>query len=554
MSVHEFLFLFFIYVFYCFREIKKSRLSISGKRQIKNIEMKKISESNKEPQKTTVMERRWSFVGAPWNRNKKGNDSKGTSHIEKPLTPVLSLPCLPLTPQAQDEKFSRELFKDDVDVSIISPENGIDEKEYVKISKSEYEAIKERVSAIESRISQEFGNLTCENYPFETSNISEIDGPQGVMSVYEKTLEETGPMIERASTTNQLAKRLSRDLKIRNSLDNKAIRSPSARKIGAVRRKSRDNVNNARLSRNQTWNNEQINSNPTKPKIGNLSTLKRGKPNSIKSGLTPMSPQKKDCNNDLENIEWQSADEFFNRNELSKLPASNHETTPASSTEIEKNPTKLTNLETPKFVSCLVFGELLTPMPPPIVPPRKTPGNFKTPIMYSHLSLKNPLSEFQEQQTGRESIARIRCQNAGMVMAKAKLFDGMSTVTNNMKSKPVETPSPTINSTPRRKNTSKSPGRISRHRQRALMLKSPIIMKAIKDEYLTEGLSSEKYKIRSRNNIFSSPKIKRELKLNSPNISIKTPSKEHQFKTPMRATPNNKRSSPRIMARNAKQN
>lgn len=106
-------------------------------------------------------------------------------------------------------------------------------EEYVKIPKSEYEEIKSRVSAIETCISQEFKSITAEPTDLLTSNpIS------NVQSEYEKTLEEAS--IESTASTDQLAKRLSRELKIRRSAEHKVIRSPSARRIGTIRRRSQE--------------------------------------------------------------------------------------------------------------------------------------------------------------------------------------------------------------------------------------------------------------------------------------------------------------------------
>lgn len=106
-------------------------------------------------------------------------------------------------------------------------------KEYVKIPKSEYEEIKNRVSAIESRISQEFKSITS-----DSSDVLTVNPISKVQSEYEKTLEEAS--IENTASADQLAKQLSRELKIRRSAEHKVIRSPSARKIGNLRRRSQE--------------------------------------------------------------------------------------------------------------------------------------------------------------------------------------------------------------------------------------------------------------------------------------------------------------------------
>lgn len=117
---------------------------------------------------------------------------------------------------------------------IISSSSDHCEEDYVKIPKSEYEDIKNRVSAIESRISQEFGCIYNEKNDITTHSLNNIQ------SAYEKTLEEAN--IENVLTSDYLAKRLSKELKIRRSGEHKIIRSPSARKIGSLRRRSQEKI------------------------------------------------------------------------------------------------------------------------------------------------------------------------------------------------------------------------------------------------------------------------------------------------------------------------
>lgn len=117
---------------------------------------------------------------------------------------------------------------------IISSSSDHCEEDYVRISKSEYEDIKNRVSAIESRISQEFGCIYNEENDITTHSLNNIQ------TAYEKTLEEAS--IENTLTSDYLAKRLSKELKIRRSAEHKIIRSPSARKIGSLRRRSQEKI------------------------------------------------------------------------------------------------------------------------------------------------------------------------------------------------------------------------------------------------------------------------------------------------------------------------
>jgi len=131
-----------------------------------------------------------------------------------------------------EEKTNSEEFTFFPSSNIISSSSDHYEEDYVRIRKSEYEDIKNRVSAIESRISQEFGCIYNEKDDITTQSLNNIQ------TAYEKTLEEAS--IENTLTSDYLAKRLSKELKIRRSGEHKIIRSPSARKIGSLRRRSQE--------------------------------------------------------------------------------------------------------------------------------------------------------------------------------------------------------------------------------------------------------------------------------------------------------------------------
>ena len=111
-------------------------------------------------------------------------------------------------------------------------------EEYVTIPKSEYEEIKNRVSAIESRLSQELKCVNNENN--EQNDDLLLHSVKKVQTAYEKTLEEAS--IETTVSTDYLAKKLGKELKIRRSDEHKIIRSPSARKIGSLRRRSQERM------------------------------------------------------------------------------------------------------------------------------------------------------------------------------------------------------------------------------------------------------------------------------------------------------------------------
>jgi len=133
-----------------------------------------------------------------------------------------------------EEKTDSEEFNTFPNADTISLSSDNCEEDYVKISKKEYEEIKNRVSAIESRISQEFGCIYNEENNMTAHSVNKVQ------TAYEKTLEEAS--IENTLTSDYLAKKLSKELKIRRSREHKIIRSPSARKIGSLRRRSQEKV------------------------------------------------------------------------------------------------------------------------------------------------------------------------------------------------------------------------------------------------------------------------------------------------------------------------
>lgn len=114
------------------------------------------------------------------------------------------------------------------------------QQDYVRISKQEYEEIKSRVSAIENRLSREFTDVIPKMQPL-----------QQVQNVYEQTLEDVA-MYNNCPNSDNLARRLSKELKIRPTTEAKIIRSPSARKIGSIRRRSKENL--TKIVRHKSWN------------------------------------------------------------------------------------------------------------------------------------------------------------------------------------------------------------------------------------------------------------------------------------------------------------
>lgn len=395
----------------------------------------------------------------------------------------------------------------DTTTSTIQPTEPVEKFEpwEAQITKSEYEEIKDRVTAIESRISKEFTKLqtSLANNSMDSVDTNDTrNGPERVLEKFERTLEET-EMMNSSPMTEQLAKHLSRGLKIRSSAENRVFRSPSARKIGSIRRKSQENV---RLTRNKSWHlgpnlssplrsTRITRKSPVQPTVSLLSpnvdkhvqipraNLKRGRPNTFANGLRctqhtaeTIRPEEKssntfivtdnlteemkknDLNHDLKNEQWMCANAFFGNGiqtptmmDESALNTSKNSIKTSTTTKVKPARKRLnmnfdvtptnqpTNSNTPRStnITTTVTDTTKTPMLPPRLPlVKKTPA--KTP--HSVLANRNvftPLWQQEQQQiAGRASIARLRSQNAGMVMAKAKLFDGLVTDQPNTKLMP----------------------------------------------------------------------------------------------------------------------
>lgn len=212
------------------------------------------------------------------------------------------------------------------------------------------------MSAIEKRISLELQTVGVE----DDCDKSIDNSVKNVQYVYEKTLVEAEPL---SPTADHLARRLSKELKIRRSCEQKVYRSPSARKIGSLRRRSRElEKQNTKLVRTQTWH---IHSD--QKVIGDSPGR-----NSFASKLT--TPET--INNSP-----------FNHQKKANRAASFHGNTPIKTNEASSSNGKWVNADE-FFVHT------------------NTPAN----------SVEN----------NRPSLAKLRSQNAGMVLAKAKLFNDLS--------------------------------------------------------------------------------------------------------------------------------
>ncbi|XP_011496179.1 PREDICTED: rho GTPase-activating protein gacN-like isoform X2 [Ceratosolen solmsi marchali] len=487
-------------------------------------------------------------------------------------------------------------------------------EEYVQIPKSEYEEIKHRVSAIESRISQEFKNITSESVNMLTVNPITI-----VQSQYEKTLEESN--IENIASTDQLAKRLSKELKIRKSTEHKIIRSPSARKIGSLRRRSQEkpirkihrtiswhaadklDVRNSVLKSDQRLNNycpKQCNLKRSKPlvkrdsyknieQIPKLET-RHSAPFCSEATNARLNYLQEQLNTLINHTAEHTRDSLSNEDFgfLDDDVFQSIELSPMSSRQNALNPVAVRRASS--FHSC-EFIDNSQYFNNKIKELRKTNSQQNLTFNYSEsIDISRKMSEsrkektvswkdadiyFQQEaklltpvpQTGRASVAKLRTQNAGMVLAKAKLFDDPSKESidfSRRKSVRVQMTAPTSEKegfrTPHgtKKHNNEIIVRRKHDKNRRTPNTSPLL-KIEKDNQLVQSIiSNDVYKI-NENSICKTPHIKKPLNVKTPR-SVKSLSARKSIlnsrRTPMKAvlpiTP--KRQSPRIVLKSTQLN
>lgn len=356
-----------------------------------------------------------------------------------------------------------------------------------------------------------------------------------VQNAYEKTLEEATLL---SPTTDQLVRRFSRELKIRRHSDQKVVRSPSARKIGTIRRRSRELERKQELRRNQSWHVSHVD---ILPRV----SLKHGQPNTPLTGLK--TPNKEFTNNmplfeesPLKRVTRASS--FQNKIELTPIEGSQNKK--------ESFKVNCSNKSTSRI--CWTSGD-----------------NFFD---------SGSKTQMTAGENCRASIAKLRKQNAGMVLAKAKLFDELVDSDTSQKSQSSFEPPPKVvykigterqshrvrtllnenrrnrnSMTPRRKNT-KSPTSRAQKLQLAKQIRNEnklILQGKENDKYSSDDNTWEQNYILKdiskdttpdllkkspctslRSNV---PYIKKSLNVKSPKRLVRTPQVRECRQTPLKA-------------------
>lgn len=415
---------------FLFRDVAKSRKSVGPVSPTK--------------ESVSPAKRRWSIVGSKFTRSTKNHAT--TSKQEETGEPM-----------SVDEPYQRR-------------DDGV-----IKISRSEYEAFKDRLVSIENKISHEFNLTKLDSLKAEMNqdNSMLLNGPEKVQNKFNMTLQEVGKLREFDKKAEQIARRLSRDLNIQGN-EHGVTRSPSARKIGSLRRR-RDSA--SRLSRNKSWHLGQsspsssstalpLADDPNKfvstasfyPK----SNLKRCKPVQAVSRPLPALPVeqpekvvpekplrvkrestdhfKTPLKSNIPQPEiWTPAADFFNENKNEMAVDE-----PPAEDMFFKTPVRPRHLSSSLSAVKNESDLVKTPMlPPRMTPAKRFTPSASTPTKFTAINrslLHTPLNDASQ---GRESIIVLRNKNAGMVAQKAKLFNGLLSDKNARQ--PVKIPRAIVN-------------------------------------------------------------------------------------------------------------
>lgn len=361
----------------------------------------------------------------------------------------------------------------DAPMSVDEPYQRRDEG-VIKISRSEYEAFKDRLVLIENKISHEFNLTKLDSLKAEMNQDASmmLNGPEKVQNKFNMTLQEVGKLNDYDKKTDQIARRLSRDLNIQGN-EHGVTRSPSARKIGSLRRR-RDSA--SRLSRNKSWHLGQSSPSSSSTATGLAddpnkfvstasfypkSNLKRCKPVQAVSRPLPALPAeqpekivpekplrvkrestdhfKTPLKSNIPQPEtWTPAADFFNENKNEMAIDE-----PLAEDMFFKTPVRPRRLSSSRSAVKNENEFVNTPMLPPRMTPAKrfTPG-ASTPTKFTAVNrslMHTPLSDASQ---GRESIIVLRSKNAGMVAQKAKLFNLLSDMDARL---PVKIPRAIVN-------------------------------------------------------------------------------------------------------------
>lgn len=341
-----------------------------------------------------------------------------------------------------------------------SPVRHVEEEDYVAMHQH-YEELKIHVTSLEKEVVQK--NLQSLSPDLDAKG-QKVFLALEVQDQYEKTLEESDKLLLERSASEELARQLSRGLRIRKSAEQRVIRSPSARKIGAIRRRSRESPranssdsntsgSSRRLTRSQSMLAIRRNPSilvqqmitpkrliePIHPSTHEAKiSLRRGKPNTIRTGLkdpTPMRAQSISQSNNKKSAEMPLDNETPRISRLRTVPHPNTlaiedsvnvprhcVTRNGSVLKLAQNFTAITQNEI--TVASIPLGSPVSLADTAVlVTPEGCQQWSSGEVLNRHLDhLKIPL-------TGRPSVQKIRSENIGKVSAHVRKFDRLASPT-----------------------------------------------------------------------------------------------------------------------------
>lgn len=246
------------------------------------------------------MERRWSIVGSTWHKQNRNSEVAGRRH-EASREDIL---CSETDDTSANIDYSEkdELHKKDLDEEIkVGPKTDENNTE----PSGNYGA-DENVNEMQISFTEHFSGDEATN--LKTNNGKVVSDLEVIQCQYERILKETASLS--IQKHKEIPQHISRDLRLRRRTNQLDIRSPSARKIGSIRRRTHDKVLLKHTKSNVVTSSE-------KARLRNTSAKKHLK--RTRQTIGPIyalqdSPMKNSrCENSIDlNEAWISGENFFN--------------------------------------------------------------------------------------------------------------------------------------------------------------------------------------------------------------------------------------------------
>lgn len=243
------------------------------------------------------MERRWSIVGSTWHKQNRNSELAGRRHEESREDILCS----------ETDDTSANIDKDELHKKDLVEQTKVGPKtdECNTESSGNYGA-DENVNEVQISFTEPFSGDDATN--LKTNKCNVVSDLEVIQCQYERILKETASLS--IQKHKEIPQHISRDLRLRRRTNQLDIRSPSARKIGSIRRRTHDKVLLKHTKSNVVTSSE-------KARLRNSSTKKHLKRTRQTIGPiyalqdSPMKNSKYENSMDL-NEAWISGENFFN--------------------------------------------------------------------------------------------------------------------------------------------------------------------------------------------------------------------------------------------------